>query len=200
MRFAGDESVLEKVDRIKKASKEGSIPYLTPYMASQQSGDSDYENRYSDNYYENRYSNSPYTDYEAKLKELDDIVKNRKPWTAPEAEDPVDPVAAVDPVDPEPEDTKTDGRKFMEKLYKKQLDAGWDLRTAMKYNPAQTGEGYARAFGKCRTVKYTDKYPESSGGIPSDCYFPEESGLEISDFIKVGGRNRGRTGGRGTGR
>tara|TARA_B100000965_G_C19400331_1_gene672977 strand:+ start:176 stop:826 length:651 start_codon:yes stop_codon:yes gene_type:complete len=193
MRFAGDESVLEKVNRIKQASATGSIPYLTPYMASQQSGDSEYENRYSDNYYENRYSNSPYIDYEAKMKELDDIVRNRKSWAASQAEDPVDtvePVAAVDPVDPEPEDTRTDGRKFMEKLYKKSLDAGMSLEAAMKLNPAQTPGGYARAFGKCRTVKYTDKYPESSGGIPSDCYFPEESGLEGSDFYKVGGGGR----------
>ena len=94
--------------------------------------------------------------------------------------DPVDPVEPTDPTDPV--DTKTDGRKFMEKLYKRQLDEGLSLEAAMKYNPATTGEDWARAFGKCRTTTSSDKHES----IPSDCYWPEESGLEGSDFYSVG--------------
>ena len=52
----------------------------------------------------------------------------------------------------------------------------------MKYNPATTPEDWARAFGKCRTTKSSDKH----ASIPSDCYWPEESGLEGSDFYSVG--------------
>jgi hypothetical protein len=52
----------------------------------------------------------------------------------------------------------------------------------MKYNPATTPEDWARAFGKCRTTTSSDKH----ASIPSDCYWPEEGGLEGSDFYSVG--------------
>ncbi len=136
-------------------------------------------------------SSLPVADWEAIDRDLDGLWRDEKKKREEEEviQDPV-------PETPEdPEDEKTDGRKFMEKLYKRQLDAGMSLEAAMKMNPAQTPEGYARAFGKCRTVRYHEKHPD---GIPSDCYFPEESGLSTSDFVK--NRNSGRTGGRGTGR
>ena len=60
------------------------------------------------------------------------------------------------------------------------------LEAAMKFNPATTPEDWARAFGKCRTTTSSDKH----SSIPSDCYWPEEGGLEGSDFYKVGGGGR----------
>ena len=104
---------------------------------------------------------------------LEDIGKTKK---EEEVVKPVDP----DPIDPE--DEKTDGRKFTEKLYGGQSLTDDELTAKMKFNPATTPEDWARAFGKCRTTTSSDKH----ASIPSDCYWPEESGLEGSDFYSVG--------------
>ena len=172
-RFAGQDNILGRIQELEKASEEGSVPYLTPYMSSQKAPRGGSRGR-------------SYFDYiEDKRKELDDIVnRDGGPWKKPDK-----PEEEVKPVEPEPEkpeepkDEKTDGRKFMEKLYKKQLDEGFSLEAAMKFNPATTPEDWARAFGKCRTTTSSDKH----ASIPSDCYWPEEGGLEGSDFYKVGG-------------
>ena len=102
--------------------------------------------------------------------------------------DPVDPVDPIDPVD-----KKTDGRKFTEMLYGGKSLSDEELTWRMKLNPATTPEDWARAFGKCRTTRSSDKYDS----IPSDCYWPEDGGLSGSDFHN--NRNSGKIGGRGTG-
>jgi len=176
-RYAGQNDILGKIQELEKASEEGSVPYLTPYMSSQ-------------NKRSQKSGGGSYFDYiEDKRKELDDIVNtDGGPWKKKiEEEEEVKPVEPEEPEKPkDPEDEKTDGRKFTEKLYKKQLDAGMSLEAAMKHNPAETPEGWARAFGKCRTTTSSEKHPS----IPSDCYWPEEGGLEGSDFYKVGGGGR----------
>jgi len=85
-----------------------------------------------------------------------------------------------------PVDTKTDGRKFTENLYGGETLTDEELTWRMKLNPATTPEDWARAFGKCRTTRSSDKH----ASIPSDCYWPEEGGLEGSDFYSVGGGGR----------
>ena len=176
-RFAGQDNILGRIQELEKASEEGSVPYLTPYMSSQNPPKGGSRGR-------------SYFDYiEDKRKELDDIVnQDGGPWKKPD--EPVEEVEPDKPEEPEkpeePKDEKTDGRKFMENLYKKQLDEGFSLETAMKYNPATTPEDWARAFGKCRATRSSDKHDS----IPSDCYWPEEGGLEGSDFYSTGGGGR----------
>ena len=89
--------------------------------------------------------------------------------------DPVDPVEPTDPVD-----TKTDGRKFTEKLYGGKSMTDEELTWRMKLNPATTPEDWARAFGKCRTTRSSDKHDS----IPSDCYWPDE--VDSGDYYSVG--------------
>ena len=172
-RFAGQDNILGKIQELERASEEGSIPYLTPYKSSQ--------NRRS-----GRSRGSSYFDtIEDKRKELDDIVNtDGGPWKKKiEEEEKKESIVKEETVVAEkPKDGKTEGRKFTEKLYKKQLDEGMSLEAAMKFNPATTPEDWARAFGKCRTTTSSDKH----SSIPSDCYWPEEGGLEGSDFYSVG--------------
>ena len=172
-RFAGQDNILGRIQELERAGEEGSVPYLTPYMSSQNPPRGGSRGR-------------SYFDYiEDKRKELDDIVNtDGGPWKKPDK-----PEEEVKPVEPEPEkpkdpvDEKTDGRKFTEKLYGGGPLTDDELTAKMKYNPATTPEDWARAFGKCRTTTSSDKH----ASIPSDCYWPEESGLEGSDFYKVGG-------------
>ena len=173
-RFAGQDNILGKIQELERASEEGSVPYLTPYMSSQ-------------NKRSQKSGGGSYFDYiEDKRKELDDIVNtDGGPWKKKieEEEEEEVPIVKEEPdVEKDPVDEKSDGLKFTEKLYKKQLDAGMSLEAAMKNNPATTPEDWARAFGKCRTTTSSDKHPS----IPSDCYWPEESGLKASDFKAAG--------------
>ena len=88
-RFAGELDVFNQVKNLKDLRSEGSIPYLTPYMSSQQ------EPSYSS-------GGGTYWDFISdKTKELDDIVEASDPWAKPEEPDPVDP--DPDPVTPDPE-------------------------------------------------------------------------------------------------
>jgi len=171
-RFAGQDNILGKIQELERASEEGSVPYLTPYMSSQ-------------NKRSQKSGGGSYFDYiEEKRKELDDIVNtDGGPWKKKIEEKEEEPVIEEKPVkEQDPVDEKSDGLKFTEKLYKKQLDEGMSLEAAMKFNPATTPEDWARAFGKCRTTTSSDKH----SSIPSDCYWPEEGGLEGSDFYSVG--------------
>ena len=180
MRFAGADlsKLFGKLRRTgtlePDPSDAGSIPYVSPsqsempYIKSLSETDSGRGRTYSD-----------YLD--TKRKELEGFEEHSDPWRKPEEEEEV----VVKPEDPDPVDPvdeKTDGRKFMENLYQKQLNEGLSLEDAMKYNPATTPEDWARAFGKCRTTTSSDKH----SSIPSDCYWPEEGGLEGSDFYSVG--------------
>jgi len=134
-------------------------------------------------------SSLPVADWEAIDRDLDGL------WRDAKREEEEEVIADPDPIveeDKEPE--KTPGRLFTEKLYGGEPMTDMELKARMKFNPATTPEDYARAFGKCRTTRSSDKHES----IPSDCYFPEESGLSMGDF--TGSRNRGRVGGRGTGR
>ena len=173
MRFAGQDNILGRIQELERAGEEGSVPYLTPYMSSQRPPKGGSRGR-------------SYFDYiEDKRKELDDIVNaDGGPWKKPDK--PEEEVKPVEPEEPEkpkdPEDDKTDGRKFTEKLYGGVSLTDDELTAKMKYNPATTPEDWARAFGKCRTTTSSDKHDS----IPSDCYWPEESGLEGSDFYSVG--------------
>ena len=88
MRFANAENILDRVNQIKRASKEGSIPYLTPYMASQGVAESSYKDS---------YSGRPSVDYEGKMRELDEIVRNTEYGIKPEEEVLVDPVGFEEP-------------------------------------------------------------------------------------------------------
>jgi len=177
-RFAGQDNILGKIQELERASEEGSIPYLTPYASSQKSRT---EKSGRDSYFET---------IEDKRKELDDIINtDGGPWKKKieeeeKEEEPVIKEEAV--VKKDPEDDKTDGRKFTEKLIGKGSLTDEELTWRMKLNPATTPEDWARAFGKCRTTRSSDKH----ASIPSDCYWPEESGLEGSDFYKVGGGGR----------
>ena len=172
-RFAGQDNILGRIQELEKAGEEGSVPYLTPYMSSQNPPKRGSRGR-------------SYFDYiEDKRKELDDIVNtDGGPWKKPDK--PEEEVKPVEPEEPEkpkdPEDEKTDGRKFTEKLYGGQSLTDEELTWRMKTNPATTPEDWARAFGKCRTTTSSDKHDS----IPSDCYWPEEGGLEGSDFYSVG--------------
>ena len=172
-RFAGQDNILGRIQELEKASEEGSVPYLTPYMSSQKAPRGGSRGR-------------SYFDYiEDKRKELDDIVnRDGGPWKKPDK-----PEEEVKPVEPEPEkpeepkDEKTDGRKFTEKLYGGKSMTDEELTWRMKLNPATTPEDWARAFGKCRTTRSSDKH----ASIPSDCYWPEEGVSSGSDFYSVGG-------------
>jgi len=175
-RFAGQDNILGKIQELERASEEGSVPYLTPYMSSQKKPSQ-------------KVGGGSYFDYiEDKRKELDDIVNtDGGPWKKKaEEKEKVKPVEPDNPKPEEPKDEKTDGRKFTEKLYGGQSLTDEELTAKMKYNPATTPEDWARAFGKCRTTTSSDKH----SSIPSDCYWPEEGGLEGSDFYKVGGGGR----------
>ena len=178
IRFAGQDNILGKIQELERASEEGSVPYLTPYMSSQKprSGKSG--------------GRSYFDTIEDKRKELDDIVNtDGGPWKKKieEEEEEVKPVEPEEPEKPkDPVDEKTDGRKFTEKLIGKGSLTDEELTWRMKANPATTPEDWARAFGKCRTTTSSDKHDS----IPSDCYWPEEGGLEGSDFYKVGGGGR----------
>tara|TARA_B100000427_G_C15339403_1_gene520445 strand:+ start:156 stop:680 length:525 start_codon:yes stop_codon:yes gene_type:complete len=136
-------------------------------------------------------SSLPVADWEAIDRDLDDLWKDEKKKQE-EEEVITDPDPIVEE-DTEPE--KTPGRLFTEKLYGGESMTDAELQARMKYNPATTPEDWARAFGKCRTTRSSDKHES----IPSDCYWPEESGLTGSDFYKAGGGNRGKKGGRGMG-
>ncbi len=171
-RYAGQNNILGKIQELEKASEEGSVPYLTPYMSSQKKPSQ-------------KSGGNSYFDYiEDKRKELDDIVNaDGGPWKKKIKEEEEVPIVKEEPdVEKDPVDEKSDGLKFTEKLYKRQLDAGMSLEAAMKHNPAETPEGWARAFGKCRTTTSSDKH----SSIPSDCYWPEESGFKASDFQAAG--------------
>ena len=90
-RYAGNSKIIEQIKEFEKASEEGSIPYLTPFMSSQ-------------NPSLGRSGGRSYFDYvEDKRKELDDIVNaDGGPWKKPD--EPVDPVDPdPDPVTPDPE-------------------------------------------------------------------------------------------------
>ena len=86
-RFAGAEKILNRIQDLENARVEGSVPYLTPFMSSQ-------------NPPSNRSAKGSYFDYvEDKRKELDDIVNSDGgPWKKPD--EPVDEVVPVDPADP----------------------------------------------------------------------------------------------------
>ena len=88
-RFAGQDNILGKIQELERASEEGSVPYLTPYMSSQNPPKGGSRGR-------------SYFDYiEDKRKELDDIVnKDGGPWKKPDK-----PEEDVDPVDPDPDDS-----------------------------------------------------------------------------------------------
>jgi len=181
MRFAGAD--LSKLfGKLRRAgtlepdpSDAGSIPYVSPSQS---------ELPYISSLTETgRGGSRSYGDYlDTKRKELEGFKEHSDPWRKPEKKEEEVVVKPVDPAPKDPVDEKTDGRKFMEKLYQRQLDEGLSLEDAMKYNPATTGEDWARAFGKCRTTTSSDKHDS----IPSDCYWPEEGSLEGSDFYSVG--------------
>ena len=180
MRFAGKDltSLFGKLRRTgtlePDPSDAGSIPYVSPSQS---------EMPYIESLAETGSGRGrTYSDYlDTKRKELEGFEEHSDPWKKPEKKEeevvkPVDP----DPVDPV--DEKTDGRKFTENLYGGQSLTDDELAAKMKYNPATTPEDWARAFGKCRTTTSSDKH----ASIPSDCYWPEEGGLEGSDFYSVG--------------
>ena len=173
-RFAGQDNILGKIQELERASEEGSVPYLTPYMSSQKlrSGKSG--------------GRSYFDTIEDKRKELDDIVNtDGGPWKKKiEEEEEVKPVEPEEPEKPkDPVDEKTDGRKFTEKLYGGQSLTDEELTAKMKYNPATTPEDWARAFGKCRTTTSSDKH----SSIPSDCYWPDERSSDIAPAFGKGG-------------
>ena len=119
-------------------------------------------------------SSLPVADWEAIDRDLDGLWKDEKKKKE-EEEVITDPDPIVEE-NTEPE--KTAGRLFTEKLYGGESMTDAELQARMKYNPATTPEDWARAFGKCRTTRSSDKHES----IPSDCYFPEEGGLSGSDF------------------
>ena len=134
-------------------------------------------------------SSLPVADWEAIDRDLDGLWRDVK-----KKEEEEEVITDPDPIEEDTDPEKTPGRLFTEKLYGGEPMTDVELKARMKYNPATTPEDWARAFGKCRTTRSSDKHES----IPSDCYFPEESGLSSSDFSK--NRNRGRTGGRGVGK
>ena len=131
----------------------------------------------------------PVADWEAIDRDLDNLWRDKKKKKEEEV------ITDPDPVEEDKEPEKTPGRLFTEKLYGGESMTDIELKARMKYNPVTTSEDWARAFGKCRTTRSSDKHES----IPSDCYFPEESGLSSSDFYKAGGGKRGRKGGTGGG-
>ena len=113
MRFANAENILDRVNQIKRASAEGSIPYLTPYMASQGVAESGYKDS---------HSGRPSVDYEGKMRELDEIVRNTEYGIKPEEEVLVDPVGFEEPkessspveeIDPERKAAQDKWRKLL---------------------------------------------------------------------------------------
>ena len=104
-RFAGNSKIIEQIKEFEKASEEGSIPYLTPFMSSQ-------------NPSLGRSGGRSYFDYvEDKRKELDDIVEASDPWAKPEEPDPVGP--DPDPVTPDPEPEIDPERKAAQDKWRK---------------------------------------------------------------------------------
>ena len=106
-RFAGNSKIIEQIKEFEKASEEGSIPYLTPFMSSQ-------------NPSLGRSGGRSYFDYvEDKRKELDDIVNaDGGPWKKPD--EPVDPVDPdPDPVTPDPEPEIDPERKAAQDKWRK---------------------------------------------------------------------------------
>ena len=167
-RFAGAEKILNRIQDLENARLEGSVPYLTPYMSSQ-------------NPPLNESAKGSYFDYvEDKRKELDDIVNSDGgPWKKKIEEKTEEPVVEEEPIiKEEPVDEKSDGLKWAEKAYAAQLAEGATLEQAMKSNPASTPEDWKRAFGKCDTTK---------NGIPSDCYWPDERSSDIAPAFGKGG-------------
>ena len=161
-RFAGAEKILNRIQDLENARLEGSVPYLTPYMSSQNSPS-------------NRSAKGSYFDYvEDKRKELDDIVNSDGgPWKKKTEEKTEQPVVKEEPViKEEPVDEKSDGLKWAETAYAAQLAEGATLEQAMKRNPASTPEDWKRAFGKC------DKW---------GCYWPDESSSDIAPAFGKGG-------------
>lgn len=122
----------------------------------------------------------PVADWEAVDRDLDGLWRDAKKKKEEEV------ITDPDPKEEDKEPEKTAGRLFTEKLYGGESMTDTELTAKMKFNPATTPEDWARAFGKCRTTRSSDKH----ASIPSDCYWPEESGLEGSDFYKVGGGGR----------
>ena len=106
-RYAGNSKIIEQIKEFEKASEEGSIPYLTPFMSSQ-------------NPSLGRSGGRSYFDYvEDKRKELDDIVNaDGGPWKKPD--EPVDPVDPdPDPVTPDPEPEIDPERKAAQDKWRK---------------------------------------------------------------------------------
>ena len=121
-------------------------------------------------------SSLPVADWEAIDRELDGLWRDEKKKKEEEV------ITDPDPKEEDKEPKKTAGRLFTEKLYGGESLTDTELTAKMKFNPATTPEDWARAFGKCRTTRSSDKHES----IPSDCYWPEEGGLEGSDFYSVG--------------
>ena len=123
-------------------------------------------------------SSLPVADWEAIDRDLDGLWRDEKKKKEEE-----EVITDPDPIEEDTEPEKTPGRLFTEKLYGGEPMTDVELKARMKFNPATTPEDWARAFGKCRTTRSSDKHES----IPSDCYWPEESSLEGSDFYKAGG-------------
>ena len=129
-RFAGELDVFNQVKNLKDLRSEGSIPYLTPYMSSQQ------EPSYSS-------GGGTYWDFISdKTKELDDIVEASDPWAKPEEPDPVDP--DPDPVTPDPEPEIDPEKKAAQEKWKgiwaNQIAEGISMDDAMRSSRTVTPE------------------------------------------------------------
>jgi len=176
-RFAGQDNILGRIQELERASEEGSVPYLTPYMSSQNPPKGGSRGR-------------SYFDYiEDKRKELDDIVRSDGgPWKKPVEPDEPDPVVPADPVEPvDPVDETPAGKKWTKKAFGDENMSDTKLKGLMTYSQTATPEDWTRAFGECDSVKYTDKHPESTGGIPTDCYWPDRGSSNVAKRYGRGG-------------
>jgi len=119
----------------------------------------------------------PVADWEAVDRDLDGLWRDAKKKKEEEV------ITDPDPKEEDKKPEKTAGRLFTEKLYGGESLTDTELTAKMKFNPATTPEDWARAFGKCRTTRSSDKH----ASIPSDCYWPEDGGLSGDDFYSTGG-------------
>jgi len=122
-------------------------------------------------------SSLPVADWEAIDRDLDGLWRDEKKKKKEE-----EVIKDPDPIVEDKKPEKTAGRLFTEKLYGGESLTDTELTAKMKYNPATTPEDWARAFGKCRTTRSSDKH----ASIPSDCYWPEDGGLSGDDFSSGG--------------
>ena len=142
-RFAGAENILNRIQDLENARVEGSVPYLTPYMSSQ-------------NPPSNRSAKGSYFDYvEDKRKELDDIVNSDGgPWKKPdESVDEVDPIDPADPVDPveEIDPEKKAAQEKWKGIWANQIAEGISMDDAMRSSRTVTPEeweNYKWAFSE----------------------------------------------------